>query len=235
MDLAKFLQILEDKTLFFSRADKFDDPFEGTSGITAREKEWDSFYLEYFRNAVRNPPLGIPAPLEHAAEQNAQQLLASLRASALQDRRSTFVSCWHANSVESEALWRLYCPVGSSGVVVKTTAHRLLSSLDPSAPVDMGRVQYVDFRSSFAGLHDRIFCKRKSLSHEAEVRAVFRSRSDEERIGIPVSIDITTLIEQVAPSPFEPTWFPALLRSVVKRFGLGFPVEESELLAQPFF
>src|SRR5687768_14667395 len=45
MDLAKFLHLLEDRTLFFARADRLGDPFEGASGISGRKAEWDRFYL----------------------------------------------------------------------------------------------------------------------------------------------------------------------------------------------
>ena len=234
-DLAKFLQLLEEKTLFFARADKFDDAFEGASGLATREKKWDAFYLDYFRDVVRTPPPGGEPMPEDAVEQNAQRLLASIRRMAVDDRRRTFVSCWHANSGESEALWRLYCPLGSSGVVVRTTAARLLGALDPSAQIKLGRVQYVDFRESFAGFHDRIFWKRKSLSHEAEVRAVCAGNLGEDLPGLPVSVDLSILLERIVPSPFAPAWFPKLLISLVDRFGLDLRVEESELLAQPFF
>ena len=235
MDLAKFLQLLEEKTLFFSRADKFDDPFEGASCVASREKEWDGYYLTYFRKVIRTPPAGGSQLSDDAVEENAQRLLASIRQSAARDRRTTFVSCWHANSGESEALWRLYCPLGSSGVLVKTTADRLLQALDPSAQIKLGRVQYVDFRKSFAGLHDRIFWKRKSLAHESEVRAVCTGNLSDDWPGLPVSVDLSVLLEMVVPSPFAPPWFPTLLASLVGRFGLGVPVEDSELLAQPFF
>lgn len=235
MELAKFLQLLEERTVFFSRADKFDDPFEGASGLAKREAEWDNFYLDYFRQLIRNPPPGGPPLTESDVEQNAQRLLSSIRSNAVRDRRTTFVSCWHANSGESEALWRLYCPPGSSGVAIKTTAGRFLQALDPTAQIKLGAVQYVDFRTSFAGFHDRIFWKRKSLAHEAEVRAVCRGNLSDEWSGLPVAVDLSVLLEFVVPSPFAPAWFPKLLASIVKRFDLSTPVEESELLAQPFF
>lgn len=125
MDLAKFLDLLERKTLFFARADKLGDPFEGASGVADREGEWDNFYLDFFRNAVRNPPEGSQAPSEADVEANARRLLSQIRDGAEADRKSTFVSCWHANTGESEALWRLYCPAGSTGIAVQTTAERL--------------------------------------------------------------------------------------------------------------
>jgi hypothetical protein len=235
MDLPKFLQLLEDKTLFFARADKFDDPFEGASGLLIREREWDEFYLSFFRDVCRNPPHGDSPMTEDAIEESAQRLLTSFRASALHDRRTTFVSCWHANTGESEALWRLYSPIGSGGVVIRTTADRLLRSLDQSAKITLGSVKYVDYRTNFAGLHDRIFHKRKSLAHESEVRAITRGHLGNDWTGLPVGVDLHTLLELVVPSPFAPSWFPTLLASLVQRFGLTVPVKKSELLAQPFF
>lgn len=235
VDLAKFLQMLEEKSLFFSRADKFDDPFEGASGLASRQPEWDEFYLNFYRDAVRTPPPGGITPTEDVVERTAQRLLTSLRQSAAHERRTTFVSCWHANSGESEALWRLYCPMGSTGVAIRTTADRLLRALAPSTQIKLGHVQYIDFRTSFAGLYDRIFWKRKSLSHEAEVRAVCTGNLSDEWSGLPVAVNLPTLIESIVPSPFAPAWFPTLLASLVRRFELEIPISDSELLAQPFF
>lgn len=233
MDLSKFLHLLETKTLFFARADNLGDPFEGASGIADRASEWDKFYLEFFSQAVRNAPSGSP-PFETEVEAHAARLLEQMRASAEAERKSTFVSCWHANDCESEALWRLYCPPNSSGVALETTAERLTSALSNS-DIELGQVQYVDFRKSFAGLHDRIFWKRSSLRHEAEVRAVFKHRFSEECAGVSRSIDIETLCVAVVPSPFSAAWFGPLIRSITERYALSLNITESELLAQPFF
>jgi hypothetical protein len=235
MDLAKFLYLLEERTLFFARADRLGDPFEGASGIADREAEWDDFYLQHFRDAVRHPPAGHSPPSEAEVEKQARRLLASIRQIAERDRTTTFVSCWHANTGESEALWRLYCPPGSTGIAIETTAERLLQALDQTCRIKLGKVQYVDFRESFAGFHDRIFWKRRSLSHEAEVRAVCTGHLDPERGGLPMGVVIETLCVSVVPSPFAPPWFEALLGAIVQRYGFNISVTPSELLAQPFF
>jgi len=235
MDLAKFIHLLEEETLFFARADTFSDPFEGASGLLQREAEWDRWYLDYFRNAVRNPPEGYPPPPEEQVEANARRLLASIRGGAERDRRTTFVSCWHANTGESEALWRLYCPPGTVGVAIETSADRLFKALDPSTRIELGKVQYIDFRKSFAGFHDRIFWKRKSLSHEAEVRAVTTAHLDEKWTGLPVAINLQTLCKSVVPSPFAPPWFTETLKALVARYQMQLSLVESELLARPFF
>ena len=72
-------------------------------------------------------------------------------------------------------------------------------------------MQYVDFRKRFAGFYDRIYWKRKSLSHEAEVRAVIQRFDVQEDIGLAISVDIQRLLLSVVPSPFAPRWFTSLI------------------------
>ena len=234
VDFAKFIDLLETRSLFFSRADKFDDVFEGASGLAERQIEWDNYYLEYFKNAVRLPPENAPSPAEEVVEREAMRLLNDIKRTIENERRTTFVSCWHSNSGESEALWRLYCPNGSTGILIETTADRLIGSLDAS-DIELGRVKYIDFKTSFSGFHDRIFWKRKSLAHECEVRAVTKMHFKEDSGGLSRLIDIEQLCVSVIPSPFAGAWFPKLVESVVSRYGYNIPVGKSELLGEPFF
>lgn len=233
MDLSKLLSMFEGGTLFFPRADTLADPFEGASGIAEREAEWDRHYLAEFREALRNVPSGYPSR-EEDIERSAAGLLRQIKQQALNERQSTFVSCWHSSWDESEALWRLYCPPGSAGVLIETTVDRLSASLD-DADIEIGAVQYVDYRKSFAGVHDRIFWKRNTLKHEAEVRAVFRQEFSDQCTGVHRLVNLETLIESVIPSPFGPDWLGHLLEQISKRYGLPLEVKTSEILAQPFF
>jgi len=234
MDLAKFLHMLETNSLFFSRADRLGDPFEGASGRADRQPEWDNFNISYFQKLIRNPPEGYVSLPESEVEEKAKQLLGDYKEQIQRDRKRTFVSCWHANTGESEALWRLYCPPGAAGVAIETTAGLLTDALD-AADVEIGQVQYIDFAKSFTGTHDRIFWKRNSLRHEAEVRAVIRHRFGDERESIEKPVDIGKLVVSLVASPFAPGWIGGLIESVVRRYGTGIEVIKSELLAEPFF
>jgi hypothetical protein len=54
MDLAKFISLLKDKTLYMTRADMFEDPFEGAVGLLRNQKEYDdSFYRKNWLLTVR--------------------------------------------------------------------------------------------------------------------------------------------------------------------------------------
>jgi hypothetical protein len=235
MDFAKFVAILEHRSMHFARADVLGDSFEGAAGIAERRQEWNDFYLDYFRQAIITAPgQEQPPPSEHV-EREAARLLRDLSALGERDRRRTFVNCWHANTGESEALWRLYCPPPMMGVAIETDAKSLTEALGDDPQIRLGRVQYVDFRKAFAGYHDRIYWKRKSLSHEAEVRAVIQHRDVQDDLGVAIPVDLQKLLLSIVPSPFAPVWFAVLVESTMRRFGIEASVARSELMSEPFF
>lgn len=236
MDFAKFVAMLSQKGLYFARADTLDDSFEGASGLARRESEWDAFYLDYFRKAVASPPPGsfVANSSTEYIESQAQRLLAQWKASGLRDR-SSFLSCWHANTGESEALWRLYCPPATAGLAIRTNAGLLWDAAAEVASSVIGRVHYIDFSKRFADIQERIFCKRLSLSHENEVRAVIPNQKGDPALGLLMPCDLTALIEQVVISPFSPNWFRDAVEETIKKFGFEFEVCASELLDQPFY
>jgi hypothetical protein len=78
--------------------------------------------------------------------------------------------------------------------------------------------------------------KRKSLAHEAEVRAVLKRFSmDEPPAGVTVKVDIQELVQCIVPSPFAPPWLHGIIAKTLARHGLDLPLRKSELLAEPFF
>jgi hypothetical protein len=176
-DFAKFVAMLQKGGLYFPRADKLEDRFEGAVGLARREPDWDHFYLDFFRKAVTTPPPGhskLDLTDEHV-EMEARRLLKQFKTGSSR-ARCLLVSCWHANNVESEALWRLYCPPPIPGVAIRSTVGRLWDATTQDASAVVGRVHYLDYRHSFAGNDaQRIFCKRLSLSHECEVRVTLQN------------------------------------------------------------
>jgi hypothetical protein len=237
MDTARFLELLNSNALFFPRADTLGDPFEGARGLASRRDEWRHHYLEFFRNSVLSPPGGATPPAPEEAEKQAERLYADFMRWGELELRNTYVSCWHVNEGESEAQWRLYTPTAHAGIAIRTTFGRLDKALDQTFDVRAGYVQYVNFNTAFAGVYDRIYWKRASLKHEAELRLVlkqFPERTDTP-LGISVSLNLAEAIEAVVMSPFAPPWVENVLRQTIGRFGQAIPVESSTLLEQPFF
>lgn len=236
MDIAKFLSLLEDRAIYFSRADKLGDPFEGAAGIAERQPEWDQYYKEFFRKSVASAPGRTVPATGSELELESSRLLQEFKLSSQRERMRTYAVCWHGNTVESEALWRLYCPPPSPGVVIQTTAAALLESMGPDCEIEIGRVQYLDFRTAYASNYERIYTKRKSLSHESEIRAVLTNHMHPDPpLGHMVNVDLSVLVKAVIPSPFAPPWLHGLVARTLFRHGLSIPVISSELLAEPFF
>ena len=236
MDFAKFVALLKESALYFSRADLLGDRYEGAKGLLANKSKWDEYYLKFFRDALQNPPPGANFGLStEELERRAQKFIVDLEALGKDGLHTTFVSCWHESQVESEALWRLYCPPSSAGVAIRTTYSALTLSLGDNPDIKIGRVRYIDFRKTFAGPNDAIFRKRQSLSHEREVRAVVHRFDARDKVGIRIPIALNQILETVVVSPFAPTWFEEVLKEIMQRFSVDVPIITSELMLDPFF
>ena len=90
-DFAKFVSLLEDRALFFTRLDKLGDPFEGA---------WSEVNLQMIQQGLEAAPGSELLP--------AMQVWRRVVRNSREQRRYTLVNCWHAGEHESEAMWRLY-------------------------------------------------------------------------------------------------------------------------------
>lgn len=234
--LVKLLALLKDRALFFARADKLGDPFEGAKGIARRKEIWDDHYLAFFQEAIRYPPPGYQCELDDeqiAAEAN--RLLGELEFGGRIARRTTFLSCWHEAEHESEALWRIYGGDTGQAVAIRTTFERLRMSLGDDLYIDIGRVRYVDLEKSFSDINEAFFRKRKAFEHEREVRAVIRIYNYPPENGFLRTIDIEELIERIYISPLAPHWYQDVVTEAVNRFGCKAEVMTSRLTEKPFY
>ena len=237
MDFAKYVAMLKDRSLFFARVDQLGDPFEGARGLASREKEWRDYCLSWFRNAIVTAPGKEGQISEEEINAQSEKLYDDFVKIGQQERLSSFVSCWHSNHIESEAQWRLYAPSLQTGIAIRTQYGKLDDALDQRYDVRGGFVQYVDYSKAFAGTYDKLFWKRSSLSHEAEVRIVhtYNLGSVPDATGVSVPMDINTALEAVIVSPFAPDWFFELVCVTTQQFGSNIEVVKSQLLSDPFF
>jgi hypothetical protein len=74
MDFSKFVAMLKQGWLYFTRASSFSDPFEGAAGIASREGAWNQHYLSFFKEAVITPPPGY-APVKSQQLKRIRKLL----------------------------------------------------------------------------------------------------------------------------------------------------------------
>ncbi len=231
MDFTKYVWLLDHEALFFTRADRLGDPFEGSysaANVAARPE----LYGDRF----------------DSMQERIQPFFEKLP-------QFTFVNCWHMNEVESAAMWRLYLKSGE-GVAVRSTYRRLIESLADYVPsVYVGEVKYIDYERDFIPEHNSFFPfvhKRRSFEHERELRAVRQElahatgtehkqapqyRLDAEALasGLTVPVRMTTLVERIYVAPGAPAWLRELVVSVTTKYGFPFEVNQSRLDADPVY
>ena len=237
MDFAKFIALLRQKGLYFTRAKNFFDPFEGAIGLAENQEKWDNHFLKFFREAVSTAPSGYPKieKPEQELDREARRLLEEMKVCSPRVR-DALVSCWHENDDESEALWQLYCPSLGPGLAIKTTVGGLWDATSEAGHAIVGRVKYMNFQESYASIqNERIFCKRRSLSHEREVRVVITNDRKNPTDGLELPCDLEKLIHEIVISPFAPPWFLGVLTDTVEKFGFSFKIRPSSINEEPFY
>ena len=243
MDFTKFVSLLESRALFFVRADKLGDPFEGAPAIKNKELHIKAYVsrppkenvLQYFAPRDQWPRI---------AEEHVQERMAYWR----KQRKFILVSCWHESSHESAAMWRLYARE-TDGVAVKTDFSSFKKSFKSSEDIFVGQVEYVDYEETLIpeyNLFSSYLHKRQDFKHEQEVRAItttWPKTVDEVNqppdicdVGRNYEVDLSLLIKEVIVAPYADDWFLDLIRSVtVHRYGLEVPVVRSDLAQKPIW
>ena len=59
LDLAKFISLLKERALFMTRADKFEDQFEGAVCTLADSDKYDAALSDYFSEVLEGKPVGV--------------------------------------------------------------------------------------------------------------------------------------------------------------------------------
>jgi hypothetical protein len=235
MDFTKFISLLVSKSLFFTRADRFNDPFEGAKGLLKNKNKWDKFYNDFLTEAIRTVPGGQNANKNRKELTNeAKKLLVQMNASGARQVKETFINCWYENKYESEAMWKLYTSALDQGIAIKTTYKKLYNSLNRSPDIAIGRINYIDYTKNFAGINDSFWYKRKSFEHEREVRAVIKDFKATEEFGKIVPIKLDTLIDRIYLSPTSQPWFRDLVEDVMRKYEVNKKIFVSDMNALPF-
>ena len=237
MDFTKFIHLLESRSLYFSRADKFEDPFEGCfpkEEILAVEEMVDS--------------------LETNCSENSRKFYMETFCDVSQRRKKhIFINCWHLNNHESAAMWKLYLK-SNEGIAIQSTYEKLKNSFISNDRIYLGQVKYIDYQTEYfdrstcpsANLLRPFIYKRKSFEHEKEVRAVIEKldgytvneNNDEQThivSGIHTSINLDVLIEKIYVSPNAEPWFLEIVKSIVGRYDKDYSIIQSDLYQSPLY
>jgi hypothetical protein len=229
LDFTKLVSLLDRQALFFARADKMPDPFEGS----------------YSKANVRlRPDVYKDWPKE-----DFDKMMTSAAYASREIRRFTFLNCWHISENESAAMWKLNLKT-DEGVAIRSTFQQLADSLKMYAEqrVYIGKIKYINYDTEWLPEGNTFYpflYKRESFKHECELRAVIQTlpivdgaidyRQPSPALGAYVPVDVNLLVERVYVSPTAPAWFRELVGSVVTRYGLDKEVVRSELGDDPVY
>lgn len=250
MDFAKYVSLLDTRSLYFPRSDKLDDPYEGTFSPATWGDE--------LKHVLEERAVGGDAGLTHP---QFNEWVPTFREDAELHRQWTYVNSWHMNEVESAAMWELYAQ-RNQGIAIQSTYAKLVRCLPPKVPqrtfeareqpgqkvvakeasVFVGVVEYVDYEKdpiSTLNMYYPFIHKRKSFEYERELRAViweaevqkgssvdhttFASREGltNPDDGRRVGVSVDELVEKVVVAPTAPNWFGELVENISSKYGLN--------------
>ena len=229
LDFTKFVDLLDTRSLFFTRADRFHDRFEGSYTPTNVKHRSDVF-LDH----------NLPVP---------DQFMQSIAKHSEDWRRWVAINCWHANAHESAAMWHLYLK-SNEGIAIRSSYNRLISSFATATDdIYVGMVRYIDYETEWIPEGNAFYPfvhKRKSFAHENEIRAVINRTPplkghlldlSQPTItdGISIPLDLEQLIEHIFVAPDTPPWLTRLVESVARKYAINATVKTSTLSNDPVY
>ena len=223
MDFSKYVYLVTNRALYFTRADKLDDPY-------------DCSWMQLLGEQDKQLSLANPQGKERKRQVN------------IFERLFVYLNCWHMNDVQSAALWKLYSENKYETIAIQTTFEKLDSEIKLKWSRDGIRISKVKYDLENAGEpignppEGRLFSilgwaniiyKRPSFKHEEELRAFIYQGFDKEikekvlrneaHLGklmkerpeyIRIEINPSDLIEKVYVSPLAKDLFVVLVKNV---------------------
>ena len=230
MNFEKFQNMIEDTSLFFCRADKLGEKWEGT----LLKKMIKKFGMEEKKISSSNG--------------NTYNLIEWHK---LKELRSHLINCWHVNNDESYEMWKTYASkndnISTKSIAIQSTIGRLKDSFHKTVEkIYIGEVKYVDHnilkpKNRFFNINRPntlkvFFLKRKEFKLEQELRAVINQAfvNHKSEIGINVKCNLNRLIVKIVLSPTSNEALLINVEKIIKRFGFKFKVIKSELSKNPY-
>lgn len=230
MDLAKFISIMKNSTLYFSSPEGFSDIYEGAHGELKNKQAWDDFYLSFARTSIITAPDNCWHKIEpKKLEENSKRLVKEISSTW---KNGIYINCWYHSEFESEAMWKMYSTNVENAIAIQTSYISLKKELGEN--ITIKPIHYIDYSKQFVGPNEVFWCKRKSFEYEKEVRAIVHDFRNPQNAGIEIRVDLNKMIENVYISPYSLKWFQEIVVDLIARYGYTFNVHESSMSEIPF-
>lgn len=232
-DIHKFINLLQNNTIRFTRMDMFEDPQEGiplSAFVTHAEK--------LNLRLIENKPLG-ELILDETQFNKVPPLLQKELKMIYAIQKSSFLTCWFTEQRESVAMWNLYS--NDEGVAVKIPFGKLSRQLKIEKDKNIsayygGRLVYQDFKNIYKDTNDNkvgkvALRKDHSFAHESEFRFVVRTKDHQLAISGFDSqpLNLKTLGMQVICHPRMPEWKKRNVKNLLEAVGLTKALQTSAI------
>lgn len=254
MSLEKFIDLLLNRSIFFSNANKMEDRFEMEIPLFSLEEK-KKYYLGRGMDSKK-----VISVLDK------EVLLAK------KFKENTYVNCWSRNDAESYALWKIYLGGSPNGVAIKSTVSKLIQCLQNVDSREMNELDFSKIDSSKSVIEalsqeleiDTIkigevkyqnqidlkdldkstlaVTKKAFYDYEKEIRVFATSKNqylnpstEEYQLGITagfaIPIDLEKLIDSIVLSPYSTLWFKENLKKLINHLNpnLSAKIIDSEI------
>jgi hypothetical protein len=213
MSVQRYADMIRSSTLYFCSGERLqeEDPYEGS-------------YLSF--------ELLKAVPLEKAIEFAKRMKSCGYPVA---------VNCWHVNTFESLAMWKLY----GSEIAVQSTVGRLIKAFSKwPCDVRIGRIHYIThgedpFTSNSEDVLTPWIHKHRGFEYEQELRAVIWDTPDgmvrEPGGSVRAPVDIGALIECVYIAPRAEPHVKDDVERMNGELSLVVPIHQSELAKPPVY
>lgn len=203
LDLPRYLDLLLKQQLFFCRADRFEDPFEGMNSA----------------NTSLSPQ-----------ESNGSELYS--KENSIQKEQVT-INSWHLNDKENYAMWKIYANGSYGLAIQTTFRKLRESFSSCDKAVYIGKVVYYDDDAIRQPIEDPIlpfFRKRSIYQYENEVRCCYKIPAGQTEFtwqeqgddnGVFIASEVNSLIERIYISPYSPKWLEEIIQGINAKFDLS--------------
>ena len=214
MSFEKFADILATESLFFSRADRFDDKFEGYIPESIKVS-YESAGIHIDPNSFR--PYIMCNCWHHGAEES--------------------MAMWDKYHLRSNGI-AIKTTMENLKNSLPDKPNTFIGQIEYIE--NHNQIEIPENPSMASLVYSPYFYKRKPFEYEREIRVIIDiasiSRDDPYEFGKPLKINGKTLIgknSEVIVSPHAEKWVTRTLELIVERCGFQFPVNRSKLLDPP--
>lgn len=254
MDLEKFLSLIVRNQLCFCNqsALKQIDPYEGamTKGELIRE-----YFIKEIANMTKKSGKFKNIKISSEKEKNTLNIdLNGLYDFKIYKDDIYYIDCWHINSYESLAMWKVFSN-NKNSIAISTTKEKLINSLNVGEQkVYLKEVEYSYLPSisdsilfGINGVHCKdetlyidsdilfgFYCenallrKSKYYEYEQELRLYFEDKENKDITKF-INVNLNSMIDEIIISPNCDEWFLNILNNILLKYNLDRKVKFSDI------